>query len=366
MAVVAYPLNVGPQTSTAGMTTWAWRATSTDASGSEEIVPAPEPGYQYYITNIRMTSNADVDVWLCDDEGTKVTPEIYFLTTGSGFYEADYSHGPLFLGDGRALHVDASGAGDISVEVEGFTAGAPAEYVETTVVNQAYVIRDKRYPWRMYDAFGEGVVKYIQEFVVLPTDDQATTIPTEWKRTLVDSLGDVLAEIGLGTTAGGSLVIVTDDSDNDGQTIQLKGEAFQMGANKPMYFGIRLKLDDATQTDFIVGFCITDGALLAGVSDAMYFEKVDASTSVSVVTELNDGETQIDNVATMADDTFITLEMYAASNTDVLFYVNGVLVAKNTGTLPTDEVLTPSIEFLTGDNSANTMTVDWLRAIQLR
>jgi hypothetical protein len=38
-------------------------------------------------------------------------------------------------------------------------------------------------------------------------------------------------------------------------------------------------------------------------------------------------------------------------------------VATHTTNIPDNELLTPSIHFLTGDAAAETLTVDWVRAI---
>ena len=50
-------------------------------------------------------------------------------------------------------------------------------------------------------------------------------------------------------------------------------------------------------------------------------------------------------------------------------YVNGSEVASVAATddnFPDDEHLTPTFAILTGDNAAITLTLDWLRAIQIR
>ena len=68
--------------------------------------------------------------------------------------------------------------------------------------------------------------------------------------------------------------------------------------------------------------------------------------------------------AVLADATFITLEIYW-DGTSLYGYANDVLVGTFT-TSYTDEELTPSIAFLTGEGTANTCEVQWMRAIQCR
>jgi len=49
----------------------------------------------------------------------------------------------------------------------------------------------------------------------------------------------------------------------------------------------------------------------------------------------------------------------------VYFYIDGTLVNTHTANIPDDENLTLSLAFLTGEATANTCNVKWLRAIQI-
>ena len=242
-------------------------------------------------------------------------------------------------------------------------ADAAVANVGTQWINGALVYYQKPYRMRWLKVVGVDAISYMQDFASLPTDD-TTTYPTGWTTTLVDGGVDGLDSAGIGTTAGGVLKILTNDAEDDGQNMQLIGESFLPAADKPLYFGIKLQIDDATETDFIVGLCITDTALLGGMTDGIYFEKVDGATSISFVTEVGSTETQTDSLGTLADATDVTLEFYAESNTSIKAYINGVLVATHTAGITAEE-LTPSIHFLTGDATANTMEADWLRAAQI-
>jgi hypothetical protein len=96
----------------------------------------------------------------------------------------------------------------------------------------------------------------------------------------------------------------------------------------------------------------------------VYFRKVDASTSVAFVTEKDSTETETTGVLTFAADTDYLLEFYF-DGTSVEAFVDGVSVATHTADIPDNELLTPSIHFLTGDAAAETMQIDWVRAIQI-
>ena len=230
-------------------------------------------------------------------------------------------------------------------------------------VNGALVYYQKPYRMRWLKVVGIDAISYMRDFASLPTDD-VTTYPTEWTTTLVDGGIDGLDSAGIGTTAGGVWKILTNDAENDGQNIQITGESFLPAADKPFYFGITLQIDEATESDFIVGLCTTDTDLLGNMTDGIYFRKVDASTDIAFVTEVGSAETPSTAVGTLVDNTYVTLELYAESNTSVKAYIDGVLVATHTAGITAVE-LTPSVHFLTGEAVFHAMLVDWLHAAQL-
>ncbi len=231
-------------------------------------------------------------------------------------------------------------------------------------VNGALVYYQKPYRQRWLKVRGIDTISYMQDFAAaFPTDD-TTTYPTEWTTTLVDGGVDGLDSAGLGTTAGGVWKILTNDAENDGQNIQLTGESYLQAEDKPLYFGITLQADEATESDFIVGLCITDTTLLGGMTDGYYFRKVDGATAIAFVTEVGSAETESTGLGTFADNTNITLEISAESNDSVKAYIDGVLVATHTAGITAEE-LTLSVHFLTGEASAHALLVDWLHSAQI-
>lgn len=237
--------------------------------------------------------------------------------------------------------------------------------IEHAQVANALVIRDVDRAWRWYDAFGFGVTKHIEDFVNLPVDD-TTGDPVAYTMTVVEvGAGDSTAV--LTPAGGGALLITSAANEDDGAQIQLKGESFQLNSGYKLYFGIKLQIDDVDQTDFIAGLCITDTTLLGGMTDGIYFRSVDGAATVQFVLEKNSLETST-SVATMTDATDIELEFYW-DGTNVTAYVNGVevtSVATTDTNFPNDELLTPSIAFLTGEAVANNLQAAYMRTIQLR
>jgi hypothetical protein len=211
-------------------------------------------------------------------------------------------------------------------------------------------------------ARGKDTIVYFDDF--LNSGLSAADAPLGWTVTLVEG-GAGESTITKVDAAGGALLITTDAADNDGINLQLAGESFELSSDqRATYFGIRLRASEATQSDFLVGLCITDTTLLGGLSDGVYFRKVDASTSVAFVTEKDSTETETTGVLTFAADTDYLLEFYFDGTSGEAF-VDGVSVATHTADIPDNELLTPSIHFLTGDAAAETMQIDWVRAIQI-
>jgi len=215
---------------------------------------------------------------------------------------------------------------------------------------------------RLVDAVGPDVQKY----ELLPHVLNATaTDPSGWTTTVVE-VGAGTTEFDVNNAAGRVGTITTAANENDGGSYQLLGESFELTADQDVYAGVCLQINDADQTDLLFGLCITDTALLGGMTDGVYIESLDASASISVVTEKNSTETQTDSVGTITDATDITLELYySGADSNVEFFVDGSSVGTHTTNIPNDEALRLSIEFLTGEAVANTCNVQWLRAIQI-
>ena len=214
----------------------------------------------------------------------------------------------------------------------------------------------------LYDAVGPDVFQFFEDFngpVVATTDALVG-----WTTTLVEAGGGE-STVTMPDAHGGALLLTTDANEDDGINFQKIGENFLLLAGvQAVYFGVRLKISDATQSDILVGLCITDTTLLGGLSDGVYFEKLDGSTSMSCTTEKNSTETQTDSIGTFVADTYYTLEWYW-DGTSVEFFVDGASVAQHTANICDDEELTPSIHFLAGAAAVKTCTVDWIRAIQI-
>lgn len=213
------------------------------------------------------------------------------------------------------------------------------------------------------DAIGPDVFKCIHDFTgpVVATSDALVG----WTTTLVEAGLGGESTVTIPDASAGVLLLTTDNAENDGINLQKIGENFSVSSSQQMtYFGLRFKVSEKTQSDFLVGLCITDTTLLGGLSDGVYFRKVDGSAIVEAVTEKDSTETAVAAVHTMVDDTYVTMEFFF-DGTSVEFFVNGTSMGRSTTNIPDDELLTESIHFLTGEAAVKTMSIDWIRAIQI-
>lgn len=180
-----------------------------------------------------------------------------------------------------------------------------------------------------------------------------------------------VTEVGVATQAladedGGVLLVTNAAVDNDSSFSQKVGESFLFEAGKKTWFSARLKVSDATQSDWVVGLQITDTTPL-DVTDGVFFRKDDGDTNIDLVVEKDNTATTEAAIGTNADDTYVTLSFYYNGNDAIIGYVNGVAAASLVTTnLPDDEVLTISFGIQNGESVAKTMSVDYIFAAKER
>ena len=200
----------------------------------------------------------------------------------------------------------------------------------------------------------------------------ATVSAVDWICTKVDGGGDNASVVSVTDSGGGTLTITTDNAENDGVALQLKTEAFNIDESKETFFESRLKVNDAAQTDFLVGLAIKDTTPFAGLSDSITFKCDDGSTAIRLVSETNMSgsivSASVTAVASVTDDTFMKLGYHFDGESNIKVFSDDVHVATLSvvsGTnLVTDEDMSPIVAVLTGEAAAQTVTVDYLCALQ--
>jgi hypothetical protein len=159
---------------------------------------------------------------------------------------------------------------------------------------------------------------------------------------------------------GGLLLLTNTAADDDLVALQKVGESFRFEAGKKLFFEARFRVSDATQSDVVMGLQITDTTPL-DVSDGVFFIKADGAATVNFVVEKNGTATTASSVATLANNTFVSLGFYYDGVSQVQYFVNGVSAgASVTTNLPDDEDMTVSFAIQNGEAVAKTMTVDYV------
>lgn len=232
--------------------------------------------------------------------------------------------------------------------------------IETATVKNNLVIRDSEYTWRWYDAYGPNVVKTILH----PT--QSPVVSTITAAGTINTVATAGTLVHAESQSGGAVQWTPSGTEDQGIQTQW-AEGFWLGNKWPAYFGVKFKNVDVDQADWITGLCIWDTTLLGGLSDGLYFRSVDASAALTLVLEKDSAETET-SIATLTDATYVTAEWYFDGDY-VYAYIDGVLVASvaaSNANFPNDEHLAASIALLTGEATANTLDVAWMRAIQIQ
>lgn len=190
-------------------------------------------------------------------------------------------------------------------------------------------------------------------------DDFDTYTAGDWTVTETDAGATQALTAG----DGGLLLITNTAADNDLVALQKNPAAFSFTAGKKLFFRARFKVSDATQSDLVFGLQVVDTTPL-DVTDGVYFLKADGSAAVSVVCRKNatTGSTSASSIATLADDTYITLGFAYDGEGKVAYEVNGNVVGSldaSSAYLP-DTTCTVSFALQNGEAVAKTMTVDYV------
>lgn len=239
---------------------------------------------------------------------------------------------------------------------------------------------------RIIDAVGTTVCKYINDFVSLPADD-TTGNPVEWKVTSDTAADGITLPI---STTGGAVNVACGGVDNNETYMQLGGARsatnapFVIGGaagvanNKPLYFGIRVKCLEHADEGVFVGLAeegasavnfLADASGVIADKDCVGFNILTASPTAWNISWRKNGQAvqAVTNVATNADDYHI-FEFYYDGATTVTFWVDGVANATQAtttaATFPGAEELAPIFAVKTGEGTAKSITVDWLRVVQ--
>jgi hypothetical protein len=164
---------------------------------------------------------------------------------------------------------------------------------------------------------------------------------------------------------GGLLLLTNDAADNDAQFFQLTVASFALVASKRAFFKARFKVSDATQSDLQIGLIVTDTTPL-DATDGIYFMKDDgdANLDVYVRKDATTGSNSATAVATLVNDTYVTVGFFYDGRGKVHYFVDDVKVEQldaSSSYLP-DANLAVSFGIQNGEAVAKTMTLDYIFA----
>ncbi len=225
---------------------------------------------------------------------------------------------------------------------------------------------------RWIDAFGENVVKYIEDFEVTPSSTAATQAANNPEWVITHTSGDGGASKESTVTAadfkGGWLRLSPGSSEDDGINMQHANESFRVEPDSWLYFGIRYKTgaEETTEQDFILGLAEQDVSVITNTSHGIYFRSTDGGSNIKCCV-VRDETTVATLVATTdcQEDTVFIDEFIAKSTGSVEFWHNGSTVGKYTTGIPSTD-LAVTLAFFTGaSNSSQDIYIDWIRCIQL-
>ena len=173
----------------------------------------------------------------------------------------------------------------------------------------------------------------------------------------------------------GALTITNTAADNDSCFVQSKGHVAVADATKRLMFACRVAMSNATQADVIMGLTATDTTPVGGVateetgvSDGMYFLKIDDATDWRFV--VRSGSVTISYPLTLGTVTASTPDTlafdYNPANKECALFVNGVKVRTVSVTTFPAVVMYLQMGIQNGDAVARALQVDWVASYQER
>lgn len=165
---------------------------------------------------------------------------------------------------------------------------------------------------------------------------------------------------------GGVLQLTPGGTENYGIQMQSDGEIFLPAANKDIWFECRVKGNDITQVDWMLGLTTTDTAIIASIPDDLIgFVTHDGDDNVDFQVRAGGTGAAVDTTVDLVATEYMTLGFYINGVTSVTPYINGTAYTAITTNIPATEMAL-SFACLTGEAAVNTLDIDWYKIVQKR
>lgn len=212
---------------------------------------------------------------------------------------------------------------------------------------------------------GVGTVNDASVLADLPFPD-----PTRY-HTYMEDFGDYTATewilSGTGSAAlvpngpGGVLLLTNTALDDAITALQKNPAVFSPSTGKKLFFKARFRVNEAIQSDFVMGLQIIDTTPL-DVTDGFYFLKVDGSASVSLVSrkDATTGSTSV-VVGNMPSNDYVDAYMFFDGANKLVGEIAGARVGLDiTNFRPDATALAVSFGIQNGEAVIKTMSIDYI------
>lgn len=192
---------------------------------------------------------------------------------------------------------------------------------------------------------------YFDDFIHEP-------LSTEWTITAT-SAGSGTSAISTPDLDGGCARITTAANEDDGLFAQTIGEVFLLNSSKKTWIKTRFQVGDAIQSDLIIGLHSTD-TTPQDATMRFLFESVDGSAALYFNNDNNTDDNDSSTVATLEDDTFVTVGAYYDGNGNIQLFLNDALVTTMTSQTPPGAEMAVGFGYLNGAAGAETTDIDYI------
>lgn len=181
-----------------------------------------------------------------------------------------------------------------------------------------------------------------------------------------DSWTETATSAGTGTSAtsladvdGGAVRITTAANEDDGLFAEKNGESFLIETGKKAFIKARFRVGDAAQSDFIIGLHSTDTTPLDAT---LRFAFISEDGSASLFFNVDDNTTDVDSdtVATLVDDTWVSVAAYYDGKGNIELYRDDQKVATMTSVDVPGDNMAVGFGYLNGASGAETTDIDYI------